>query len=139
LRWWHGADWSDRYRPPPTPAELQRLGSLTRTSRPTVPLAPEAAERRALARAEVEAIVAEVRQVARSEVDRAADLFTQRAASATRQLQPLVTEYTNRIMRWLRIAAIIVVVAIVAWFVFEAIVQVTFFDWLGERIDNITD
>jgi hypothetical protein len=84
-------------------------------------------------------IVAQVRQVARSEVDRAADVFTQRAQAATRQIQPLVSEYTNRVVRVLRIAAIVAVVAVVAWFVFQAVAEVTFLDWLGDRIDNLTD
>jgi hypothetical protein len=143
LRWWHGTDWSDRYRPPPTEAELHRIAGLAATSdRPAATPAgapTTSGERRAVARSEVEAIVAEVRQAARSEVQRAADVFSQRARAATRELQPLVTEYTNRIVRWLRIIVIIVILAVIAWFVFEAIAQVTFFDWLGERIDNLTN
>lgn len=142
LRWWLGTDWSDRYRPPPTPAELQRVGTppaagATPTTK-TAPLVPGGG-RTGLQRAEVDEIVAQVRQVARSEVDRAANVFERRARAATTQFQPLVTEYTNRILRWLKIAAVVVVVAVVAWFVFQAIVQVTFFEWLGDRIDNLTD
>ena len=53
-------------------------------------------------RPEVDEIVAQVRQVARSEVDRAAEVFARRATAATRELQPLVTEYTNRLLRWVR-------------------------------------
>lgn len=139
LRWWHGTDWSDRYRPPPTAAELHRVQatSVTKTQPSATPATT--GERRAVTRHEVEEIVAEVRKAARSEVERAADLFSQRARAATRELQPLVSEYTNRIVRWLRIAVIVVIVAVIAWFVFEAIAQVTFFDWLGERIDNLTE
>jgi len=137
LRWWDGTDWSDHYRPRPTEAELHRLRSTAST--PMMPSVAPAGERRALARSEVETIVAEVRQAARSEVERAADLFTQRARGATRELQPLVSEYTNRILRWLKLAVVVVVVLVIAWFVFEAVAQATFFDWLGERIDRLTE
>ena len=136
LRWWDGTDWTGRYRPRPTPAELQR------TSRRTTDRGGSEAPDRAradLVRPEVDEIVAQVRQVARSEVDRAAEVFAQRATAATRELQPLVTEYTNRLLRWVRIAAIVVAAALVVWFVFQAIAQVTFFEWLGDRIDGLTD
>lgn len=140
LRWWDGTDWTAHYRPRPTEAELLRLRAATPVrSEPLGGAVAPAGERRALARSEVETIVAEVRQAARSEVERAADLFTQRARSATRELQPLVSEYTNRILRWLRIALVVLVVLVIAWFVFEAVAKATFFDWLGERIDRLTE
>ena len=28
---------------------------------------------------------------------------------------------------------------LVAYFVFQVVVQASFFDWLGDRIDNVTD
>ena len=34
---------------------------------------------------------------------------------------------------------LIAVVAVIAWFVFEAVAQATFFEWLGDRIDSLTD
>jgi hypothetical protein len=136
LRWWDGTDWTDRYRPPPTPAELERTSRSAKGARaPDAPDRPKAG----IARAEVDEIVAHVRQVARSELDRAADVFTQRASAATREFRPLVTEYTNRLLRWVRIGAIVVAVALVGWFVFQAFAQVTFFEWLGDRIDGLTD
>jgi DNA-binding PucR family transcriptional regulator len=92
-----------------------------------------------LSRQDTEEIIAQVRGAARSEIDRAADIFTQRARAATREIQPLVTEYTNKLFRWLRIIAVIVVVLVIAWFVFQAIAQESFFEWLGDRIDNLTD
>ena len=136
LRWWDGTDWTDRYRPRPTPAELERTSHSTTDRRG--PEAPDRAKA-GLARAEVDEIVAQVRQVARSEVDRAAEVFARRATAATRELQPLVTEYTNRLLRWVRIASIVVAAALVGWFVFQSIAQVTFFEWLGDRIDGFTD
>ena len=135
LRWWDGTDWAPDYRAPPTPSELHRRAAIVEPRQPPERLAPGAP----LSRVEMEEVVSQVRQVARSEVDRAADIFTQRAQTATRQIQPLVTEYTNRIVRTLRIAAIVVVVLVIAWFVFQAVAEVTFLEWLGERIDNLTN
>jgi hypothetical protein len=142
LRWWEGTDWTDDYRAPPSPAEreiLARHGNLkaAATRLPEVPSAVREATR--LSRADTEEVIAQVRQAARSEIDRAADLFSARARAATREIQPLVTEYTNKIFRWLRIIAVIVVVLVIAWFVFQAIAQESFFNWLGDRIDNLSD
>ena len=74
-----------------------------------------------------------------SEVDRAADLFSQRARQMQRDIVPLVSEYTNRIVRWIRFAAIVAVVLLVAYFVFQVVAQASLFEWIGDRIDNFTD
>ena len=34
---------------------------------------------------------------------------------------------------------LILAIALVGWFVFQFVVQESFYDWLGERIDNLTD
>jgi hypothetical protein len=134
LRWWEGEDWTPQYRAPPTPSELQRHAAAVR------PPAPEHGAKGApLARTDMEEVVSQVRQVARSEIDRAAGVFAQRAQAATRQVQPLISEYTTRITRILRISAIVVAVLLVAWFAFQAVAEVTFFEWLGDRIDRLTD
>ena len=135
LRWWDGTDWATDYRAPPTPSELHRRAAIVEPGQPAERVAPGAR----LSRVEMEEVVSQVRQVARTEVDRAADIFTQRARTATRQIQPLVTEYTNRIVKTLRVAAIVVVVLAIAWFVLQAVAEVTFLEWLGERIDNLTN
>jgi DNA-binding PucR family transcriptional regulator len=139
LRWWEGTDWTDDYRAPPSPAEREILARRAHHDVPpsAVPTALRDATR--LSRQDTEEIIAQVRGAARSEIDRAADIFTQRARAATREIQPLVTEYTNKLFRWLRIIAVIVVVLVIAWFVFQAIAQESFFEWLGDRIDNLTD
>jgi len=87
----------------------------------------------------METVVTEVRKVARAEVDRAAEMFQQRATSAAREFQPLVTEYANRFLRWIKILAIVAVVALVGWVVFSAVAEMTFFEWLGDRIDALTE
>jgi len=143
LRWWDGLDWSDRYRPPPSPSELQRAAAARAAAGTMASRVPPQPAQAGLGRADVEEIISQVRQVARNEVDRAAEVFTERARvaarTAVRDVQPLVSEYTNRVFRWLRIALVIVVLAVIAWFVFQAVAQATFLEWLGDRIDSLGD
>ncbi len=145
LRWWDGADWTDHWRAPPTgmaqrkqasPGAAAQLGSPD--AAPGVPAVPVAA-RHGVDQATAQEIIAEVRKVARSEIDRAADVFTQRARAATREIEPLVSQYTSKVLRWLRIAAVIALLLVIAWFTFQTIAQVSFFEWLGDRIDNLTN
>jgi hypothetical protein len=84
-------------------------------------------------------LVDEVRIAARQEVDRAAQEFSDRATTAVRRVAPLISEYTNRLTKWVRRAAIIAVVLLTAYFVFQVVVQASFIDWIGDRIDNVTD
>jgi hypothetical protein len=144
LRWWDGLDWTEARRAPPSAAELRAYESQvaleqTITQRPSAAsMSPigSAASSRGVDSAQV---IEEVRSAARSEIDRAADVFTQRARAMQREITPLVTDYTNRLLRWIRWAAIIAVVLLVAYFVFQVIAQASLFDWIGDRIDNIFD
>ena len=142
LRWWDGTDWSHHERERPL-AE----GSFSASPLAIDPHAwtmegqsfdPRVAGR-PMGRSDVDAVIAEVRNVARAEIDRAADVFSQRARAATRELQPLVTEYTSTLLRWIRIIVVIAVILLVAWFLFQVIAQASFFEWLGDRIDNLTE
>lgn len=99
---------------------------------------PTVASARTISRQETQEIIAEVRNAARSEVERASEVLTQRAQSARRELAPLISEYTGKATRILRRAVVIAVILLIAWFVFQAIAQVTFFEWLGDRIDNLS-
>ncbi len=151
LRWWEGMDWTDRFRPRPTRAELEAKafahpvaghpGSTTAAGAAvrTVEAARDSPEYRGTLRRDAEDIIAEVRKVARSEVDRAAEVFTQRARTATRELEPLISQYTTKLFRWLRVGIIVAIVLVVGWIVFQAIVQQSFLDWIGDRLDNVFD
>jgi hypothetical protein len=141
LRWWDGTDWTDRYRSRPSAGEVALAEAAARAAAPPAVPAGAVARRTmgGLDRSDAEALLSEVRQVARSEAERAADLLGQRAAVATRQLTPLVTQYANRALRWLRILVIGAFVLAVAWFAFQVIAQVSFAEWLGDRIDNLTN
>jgi hypothetical protein len=138
LRWWDGLDWTDIRRAPPSDAELlsfENLAEFQAAHQYTPPAIPD----RATSRAESQQIITEVRQAARDEIDRAADRFARQARSMSQEFSPLVSEYTNRIVRWIRFAAIVATVLLVAWFVFQVISQAALFEWIGDRIDNLTD
>lgn len=140
LRWWDGSDWSDHWRAPVTSVEraIRQGAAEPRPGAAPASPPPRSAGVATFDRAAAHDLIAEVRQVARSEIDRAAEVFTQRAREATREIQPLISQYTNRALRWLRVAAVVAVVLVAAWFLFQAVVQVSFFEWLGDRIDSLT-
>lgn len=142
LRWWDGLDWTDIRRAPPSQAELiaaeenRRFYDANSTAAPNFQPAAAAS---GMGRQDVQQIIAEVRSVARSEVDRAAQEFSQRATTAMRGFTPLITQYTNRFVRWFKIALGFALALVVVWFLFQVFAQATLFDWIGDRIDNLTD
>jgi hypothetical protein len=141
LRWWDGSDWTDDYRVRPTEYEVSGRVAGVSSAEPQSPVRslPDAVEQAGAMRRDTEAIISEVRKVARSEVERAADLFSARARAATREIEPLITQYTTKFTRLLKVASFILVIALVGWFVFQFVVQQSFYDWIGDRIDNLTD
>ena len=140
LRYWDGLDWTDARRSPPSAAELLSFEQRAafEAAHQYVPPAPSPADL-ARGRPDNQQLVDEVRRAARTEVDRAADLFTQRARQMQRDIVPLVSDYTNRLVRWIRFAAIVAVVLLIAYFVFQVVAQASLFEWIGDRIDNFTD
>jgi hypothetical protein len=42
-------------------------------------------------------------------------------------------------VKWIRLAAIVAVVMLVGYFVFQVVAQASLFEWIGDRIDNVTD
>ena len=42
-------------------------------------------------------------------------------------------------MRWFRVGLTLSFIVLMAWFTYQFFVQKSFFDWLGDRIDNLTD
>jgi hypothetical protein len=138
LRWWDGLDWTEIRRAPASDAEIV-IAETQRAFEEAHQLVAPAVQSQRLSRAETQEIISEVRDVARSEVDRAAELFSQRASAAAREITPLVSEYTNKILRYVKVALAIAAVLLIAWFVFQVIAQQSLLDWLGDRIDNLTD
>ena len=78
-------------------------------------------------------------EAARAEVDRAAEVFSQRARTAVSDFTPVISEYASTFTKWVRRPAIIAIVLLVAYFIFQVVAQASFFEWLGDRIDNLTD
>ena len=144
LRYWDGLDWTDARRSPPSAAELlsyEQRAAFEAAHQYVPPAASAAASEfsNRVGRPDSQQIVEDVRRAARGEVDRAADLFSQRARQMQRDIVPLVSDYTNRLVRWIRFAAIVAVVLLVAYFVFQVVAQASLFEWIGDRIDNFTD
>ena len=137
LLWWDGLDWTRVRRAPPSDSELE--ASKVAIERPPPLEVGASVPQSGMSRADSQRIIAEVRDVARDEVDRAAEMFGQRASAAAREITPLITGYTNRLLNWVRIGIVVATILLVGWFVFQVIAEATFLDWLGDRIDNITD
>jgi len=139
LRWWDGLDWTDIRRAPPSSAELTRAEALV----PCEPITPDQRtytdRPQGYSRQETQDIIAEVRTVARQELDRAAEQFAQRASTAVRSFTPLISEYTSRLLRWVRIALGIATVLFIAWLLFQTIASQGFFQWLSDRVNNLTE
>ena len=140
LRWWDGFDWTDIRRAPPSGAELiaaEENRAFFDGNQLGVSAPPPPSPGGAMNRQDAQEIIAEVRTVARQEIDRAAQEFSNRATTAVRSVSPLISEYTSQLKRWVKRAIVIAIVLLVAYFVFQAVVQASFFEWLGDRIDNL--
>lgn len=143
LRWWDGLDWTDARRAPPSEAELLSYETRVAFEEAHRYVPPEAASLAQTAgrsgRQDSQQVIEDVRRAARSEVDRAADLFARQARTMQEGITPLISQYTNRIVKWIRILAVVAIVLLIAYVVFQIVAQASFFQWLGDRIDNLTD
>ncbi len=137
LRWWDGLDWTDIRRAPPSSAELTR-SVLPVPEQMTGGQVPQQ-QYGGYNRQDAQAIIDEVRTVARQELDRAANDFSARATTAVRSVTPLISEYTSKALRWVKFALGLATFLFIAWLLFQAIASQSFFDWVGDRIDNLTD
>lgn len=141
LRWWDGFDWSDIRRAPPSNAELNAAEVEFNENNPLVAVGQQVAKQAAsgMSRQDSAQLVDEVRLAARQEIDRAAQEFSSRASTAVRGVTPLISEYASKLSMWFKRALMLAFVVLAAYFVFQVIAQQAFFDWLGDRIDNVTD
>ena len=139
LRWWEGTDWADRWRAPPTAGVVEIQRAAAEQARHEVAEVGGHVNMGSLNRQDSEAIINQVRMAARDEAERAAEMFSVQAKSAARNIQPLISEYTSKITRWFRIASVIAVVLLIGWVAFQLFAQVSLFEWVGDRIDNLTD
>ena len=142
LRWWEGTDWGDHYRAPPTPSESDLEGQTFGYVEDHPGARVGAYDQRvsgSMSRQESEAMVNQVRMAAREEAERAAALFGAQARAATGRIQPLITQYTNKVIKWIRILSVIAIILVVGWVAFQIFAQVSMFEWIGDRIDNLSD
>ena len=135
LRWWEGTDWSDRYRSRPTAAAIAYPPPASANHAHSVrDMAAQAGNV-----ADSAAWVEQMRSTVRGEADRAKDLFDERMNQARKQFTPLITEYTNKVTRLLKRLAVLAVVLLIAYVAFQIWADQSMFDWIGDRIDNLTD
>ena len=143
LRWWDGLDWTDARRAPPSEAELisyETRAAFEEAHRYVPPEVSSLAQTAGRSgRQDSQQVIEDVRRAARSEVDRAADLFARQARTMQEGITPLISQYTNRIVKWIRILAVLAIILLIAYVVFQIVAQASFFEWLGDRIDNLTD
>ena len=143
LRWWDGSDWTDARRAPPSSAELRSFESHAEFEAAHRYIAPVqdtmiAAARQA-DRAESQRVIEDMRRAARGEVDRAAEIFARKASEMRSNVGPLISEYTNRMLKWIRVAIVVAIVLLVTYFAFQLLAQASLSEWIGDRIDNFID
>jgi hypothetical protein len=145
LRWWEGDDWSDRFRA--RPPDMQRVpeGQMTPGQGAWADQVGHAAQQAGQYAQQYQQqldsaqIVEQVRRAAREEAQRASQLFGQQARAATRNIAPLITEYTTKIGRVIRFLSVVAIIVLVLYVGFQIWAQQSLFDWIGDRIDNLTD
>ena len=140
LRYWEGTDWSDRWRAPPS-AGVIKVQADAAAARARSEYAPPGASlgTSGLSRQDSDEIINQVRLAARAEAERASAMFGAQARSVTGNLTPLISEYTTKITRWFRILSTIAIVLVVGWVAFQIFAQISLFEWIGDRIDNLSD
>lgn len=144
LRWWDGGDWLDRYRlRPQLLLEAQPVAPPTGQTGQAAPggQPPNVAQfgNPAQYQAQTAAVVEQVRLAARAEAERAAQLFEAKARSLTGEIPPLISQYEHQFARWFRAALLLSFIVLLAWFIWSVFAQKSLFDWLGDRIDHLTD
>lgn len=139
LRYWEGTDWADRWRAPPTAGVVRIREQEAELARLEYQEAGGFVNYAKRERQETEEVISQVRQAARSEAERAAAMFRREAQNATNSITPLISEYTNKFMRWVRIVSVLAILLLAVWLAWQIFVQASLFEWIGDRIDNLTD
>jgi uncharacterized protein DUF2510 len=138
LRWWDGLDWTDVRRAPPSGAETLAAQENAQFRAAPPDFGPGASRAASTVQGLDSAqLIDEARAASRSEMQRATEAFNQRALAARQNLTPLITEYTNKAKRWARLALKLAVLAFVVWLAFQIFQQVSFWNWVTDRIDDI--
>lgn len=139
LRYWEGTDWSDRWRAPPTAGVIEIQARAAKAARQQFNEVGGHVNVGSLNRQDSEAIINQVRVAARAEAERAAGMFRQEAQSAAQSFSPLISEYTSKFIRWVRILSVVAMLLLIGWVAFQIFAQVSLFEWIGDRIDNLSE
>ncbi len=137
LRWWDGGDWSDRFRARPHQSTAAYVAPPEELAAQAWP--QDAAASVGQVSATSAAIVDQVRLAARAEAKLAAEDFTRRAREVTGAIPPLISQYSNRFMRYVRIGMALAFIVLLVWVAYQLFLQKSLFDWIGDRIDNLDD
>jgi hypothetical protein len=140
LRWWDGLDWTDVRRAPPSSAETLAAYENAQFRAAPPDFAAGASRAAAAARQlDSDQVVNDVRNASRAEMQRATEAFQRKALEARLDWTPLISEYTSKAKRWVRMLIRLAIVAFLIWLAFQIVQQVSIWNWITDRIDNITD
>lgn len=150
LRWWDGEDWTRHYRSRTTLSvgvtegaghDDEAPAGLAVAGRPGAGgLRTEDVDRivgavQNTARVEMSRAVDELRSTATSQVDRVVGEVRSQAS----RVEPLISEAATAIGRWVRRAAIIAFLLLVAWFVIQWLVGLGTAELVRDVVDRIVD
>lgn len=142
LRWWDGADWSEHFRPRPLrmPDELADAAADAGRAAVGSGVGARDVDRivsavQSSTRNEMDRAVGELRQAARSEVDRVVGEVRRQAEEFT----PLITDSVSRLTRYVRLAAVVGFLLVVAYFAFQVIAGIGIAELVGDIADRVID
>lgn len=145
LRWWDGEDWTDHYRTRPLDSFGHGLADVevpaARAAQAAAGgLGPREVDRivgavQDTTRTEMNRAVGELQQAARGEVDRVVGEVRRQVDNVT----PLITDTVGQFTRYLRWAAIIGFLLVVAYFAFQIIAGIGIAELVGDLADRIID
>ncbi len=144
LRWWDGEDWTDHFRTRP----LDSFGHGFAEAEAARPAAPATAA--GLGTRDVDRIVGAVQTTTRTEMNRAVDELQQAArgevdrvvGEVRRQVgnvTPLITDTVGQVTRYIRWAAVIGFLLVVAYFAFQIVAGIGIAELVGDVADRIID
>ncbi|MEE8602698.1 DUF2510 domain-containing protein [Euzebya tangerina] len=167
LRWWDGTDWTDHRRVGPATLSLDHMpgagterstseqGSRGGSSSGALGMATATGLRSGLktearrqssgassgdapfTKNDAKAMVNDLKRSTRGELERATNQLTKQASDLRSQLEPLITEYGTKALRWVRRIGVILAVLYVAYLIISAQVQTSLVEWVGDRLDAL--
>lgn len=144
LRWWDGEDWTDHFRTRPLDSFGHGFPDAASGMVAAQGAAGELGSRdvdrivgavQNTTRTEMNRAVGEIQQAARGEVDRVVGEVRRQVNNVT----PLITDTVGQVTRYLRWAAIIAFLLVVAYFVIQIVAGIGIAELVGDIADRIID